>query len=125
MILLKIVSVGMVFPVYSGMGWWWIQVYRSARTPAKALVENAPDFSANSPLPFSVLNVMVCNGRITLLRDDHFAFRGHHSRRDRRVRMNEQEEGYSGLFYVMLILGIIGVLGFLMVAAGAGAAGGL
>lgn len=25
--------------------------------------------------------------------------------------MNEQEEGYSGLFYVMLILGIVGVLG--------------
>ena len=39
--------------------------------------------------------------------------------------MDEQEEGYSGLFYVMLILGIIGVLGFLMVAAGAEAAGGL
>ena len=37
---------------------------------------------------------------------------------------NDQEEGYSGLFYVMLILGIIGVLGFLMVAAGAGIAGG-
>ena len=34
--------------------------------------------------------------------------------------MNEEEEGYSGLFYVMLILGIIGVLGFLMVAAAAG-----
>ena len=39
--------------------------------------------------------------------------------------MDEQEEGYSGLFYVMLILGIVGVLGFLMVAAGAGAVGGL
>ena len=39
--------------------------------------------------------------------------------------MNEQEEGYSGLFYVMLILGIVGVLGFLMVVAGAGAAGGM
>ena len=34
--------------------------------------------------------------------------------------MDEQEEGYSGLFYVMLILGIVGVLGFLMVAAGPG-----
>lgn len=39
--------------------------------------------------------------------------------------MNEQEEGYGGLFYVMLILGVVGLLGFLMVAAGAGAAGGL
>ena len=39
--------------------------------------------------------------------------------------MNDQEEGYSGLFYVMLILGIVGVLGFLMVAAGAGAVGGM
>ncbi len=71
------------------------------------------------------IGVMVCNGRNMLLPDDHFTFREHHSRRDRRVRMEEQEEGYSGLFYVMLILGIIGVLGFLMVAAGAGAAGGL
>lgn len=43
----------------------------------------------------------------------------------RSTPMNEEEEGYSGLFYVMLILGIIGVLGFLMVAAGAGAAGGM
>jgi len=67
----------------------------------------------------------MCSGRNMLLPDDHFTFRGQHSRRDRRVMMNEQEEGYSGLFYVMLILGIIGVLGFLMVAAGAGAAGGL
>lgn len=39
--------------------------------------------------------------------------------------MSEQEEGYGGCFYVALILGIVGVLGFLMVAAGAGAAGGL
>jgi hypothetical protein len=39
--------------------------------------------------------------------------------------VNEQEEGYGGLFYVMLILGVVGLLGFLMVAAGAGAAGGL
>lgn len=39
--------------------------------------------------------------------------------------MNEQEEGYGGLFYVMLILGIVGLIGFFMVAAGAGAAGGL
>ena len=37
---------------------------------------------------------------------------------------NDQEEGYSGLFYVMLILGIVGVLGFLVVAAGAGNRGG-
>jgi hypothetical protein len=35
--------------------------------------------------------------------------------------MDEQSEGYSGLFYVMLIVGIIGVVGFVMVAAGAGA----
>ena len=37
---------------------------------------------------------------------------------------NNEEEGYSGLFYVMLILGIIGVIGFLVVAAGAGNRGG-
>ena len=37
---------------------------------------------------------------------------------------NNEEEGYSGLFYVMLILGIVGVLGFLVVAAGAGNRGG-
>jgi hypothetical protein len=34
--------------------------------------------------------------------------------------MDEQQEGYSGLFYIMLIVGIIGVLGFVVVAAGAG-----
>lgn len=34
--------------------------------------------------------------------------------------MDEQDEGYSSLFYVMLILGIIGVLGFFVVALGAG-----
>lgn len=32
--------------------------------------------------------------------------------------MNEEEGGYSGIFYVMLIIGIVGVLGFFMVAAG-------
>lgn len=32
--------------------------------------------------------------------------------------MNDDEQGYSGLFYVMLIIGIVGVLGFFMVAAG-------
>jgi hypothetical protein len=36
--------------------------------------------------------------------------------------MNEQEDGFSGMFYVMLIVGIIGVLGFVLVAAGAGGA---
>jgi len=35
--------------------------------------------------------------------------------------MNEQEDGYSGMFYVMLVVGIVGVLGFVLVAAGAGA----
>ena len=35
--------------------------------------------------------------------------------------MDEQNDGYSGMFYVMLIVGIIGVLGFVLVAAGAGA----
>jgi len=34
--------------------------------------------------------------------------------------MNEQNDGYSGLFYVMLIVGIVGVLGFVLVAAGTG-----
>jgi hypothetical protein len=34
--------------------------------------------------------------------------------------VNDQGDGYSGLFYVMLIVGIIGVLGFVLVAAGAG-----
>jgi hypothetical protein len=37
--------------------------------------------------------------------------------------MNEEEGGYSGLFYMMLALGIVGLLGFLAVAAGV--AGGL
>ena len=31
----------------------------------------------------------------------------------------QQEEGFSSVFYIMLILGIVGVLGFLFVAAGA------
>ncbi len=35
--------------------------------------------------------------------------------------MNEQDDGYSGMFYIMLIVGIVGVLGFVLVAAGAGA----
>jgi hypothetical protein len=35
--------------------------------------------------------------------------------------MDEQEDGYSGMFYVMLIVGIVGVLGFVLVAAGADA----
>lgn len=34
--------------------------------------------------------------------------------------MDNQEEGYSGMFYLMLIVGIVGVLGFVLVAAGAG-----
>lgn len=34
--------------------------------------------------------------------------------------MDDQGEGYSGLFYIMLIVGIIGVVGFVLVAAGAG-----
>ncbi len=34
--------------------------------------------------------------------------------------MDEQNDGYSGLFYVMLVVGIVGVLGFVLVAAGAG-----
>jgi hypothetical protein len=37
----------------------------------------------------------------------------------RRINMNNNEQGYSRLFYVMLILGIVGVLGFFAVAAGA------
>lgn len=32
--------------------------------------------------------------------------------------MDEQEEGYSGVFYLMLVVGIIGVLGFVVVAMG-------
>lgn len=32
--------------------------------------------------------------------------------------MDEQEEGFSSVFYIMLVLGIVGVLGFLFVAAG-------
>ena len=39
--------------------------------------------------------------------------------------MNEEEEGYGAGFYIMLILGVVGLIGFFMVAAGAGAAGGL
>lgn len=34
--------------------------------------------------------------------------------------MDEQEDGYSGMFYIMLVVGIIGLLGFVLVAAGAG-----
>lgn len=34
--------------------------------------------------------------------------------------MDEQNDGYSGLFYVMLVVGIVGVLGFVLVAAGGG-----
>lgn len=34
--------------------------------------------------------------------------------------MDEQEDGYSGLFYIMLVVGIVGVLGFVLVAAGGG-----
>lgn len=37
--------------------------------------------------------------------------------------MDEEQGGYSDLFYIMLIIGIIGVIGFCLVAAG-GAAGG-
>lgn len=33
--------------------------------------------------------------------------------------MDENNEGYSNLFYVMLVLGIVGVIGFFVVAAGA------
>lgn len=33
--------------------------------------------------------------------------------------MDEDNEGYSNLFYVMLVLGIVGVIGFFVVAAGA------
>ena len=36
--------------------------------------------------------------------------------------MDEEENGFSDLFYLMLILGIVGVIGFVLVAAG-GAAG--
>jgi len=39
--------------------------------------------------------------------------------------VNEEEEGYGPGFYIMLFLGIVGPIGFFMVAAGAGAAGGL
>lgn len=35
--------------------------------------------------------------------------------------MDEQNDGFSSLFYIMLILGIIGVIGFVFVAAGAAA----
>mgnify|MGYP001493790071 CR=1 FL=1 len=33
--------------------------------------------------------------------------------------MENNDGGYSGLFYLMLLLGIIGTLGFFIVAAGA------
>lgn len=33
--------------------------------------------------------------------------------------MDEEQGGYSDLFYVMLVIGIIGVLGLLVVASGA------
>ncbi len=32
--------------------------------------------------------------------------------------MDEQQDGYSDMFYLMLIVGIVGVLGFVLVAAG-------
>ena len=32
--------------------------------------------------------------------------------------MDEQEDGYSGMFWLMLIVGIVGVVGFVVVAAG-------
>jgi hypothetical protein len=35
--------------------------------------------------------------------------------------MDEEQSGYSDLFYVMLILGILGVIGFVLVAAGGAA----
>ena len=35
--------------------------------------------------------------------------------------MNDDNQGYSPLFYIALILGIVGILGFFIVAAGAGA----
>ena len=34
--------------------------------------------------------------------------------------MDEQQEGYSGLFWFMLVVGIIGVVGFLAVCGAAG-----
>jgi hypothetical protein len=34
--------------------------------------------------------------------------------------VDEQEEGYSGLFWIMLIVGIIGILGFVMTLSAAG-----
>ena len=36
--------------------------------------------------------------------------------------MEDEQGGYSDLFYVMLIIGIIGVIGFVLVAAGGAAA---
>ena len=36
-----------------------------------------------------------------------------------------EEESYGPGFYIALFLGIIGLIGFFMVAAGAGAAGGM
>mgnify|MGYP007132432374 FL=1 len=41
-------------------------------------------------------------------------------RKDKVRAMDEQNDGYSGLFYVMLVVGIVGVLGFVLVAAGGG-----
>lgn len=38
--------------------------------------------------------------------------------------MNDNEQGYSPIFYIMLGLGIVGLLGFLLVAGGV-AGGGL
>ena len=34
--------------------------------------------------------------------------------------MDEEQGGYSDLFYIMLIIGVIGVVGFVLVAAGGG-----
>ena len=32
--------------------------------------------------------------------------------------MDEQNDGYSGMFWLMLIVGIVGLVGFVVVAAG-------
>ena len=32
--------------------------------------------------------------------------------------MDEQDDGYSGMFWLMLIVGIVGLVGFVVVAAG-------
>ena len=34
--------------------------------------------------------------------------------------MDEQEDGYSGLFWFMLVIGTIGLFGFIVTAMGAG-----